>query len=259
MIYLNEKHITQIGIDWENSIKVIKKVVECINENDFVQPIKPYLRFRDLNNRIIAMPAFVGKDFNIAGIKWIASFPKNIDKNIPRAHSVIILNNADTGEVISIINTTLLSILRTASVSGLIIKQFNKVKPLRRFNLGIIGWGPIGQYHFEMVTKLFGNKISNIYIYDLRKIDEKSINSLYKNKVKIVKNWEEAYNDADIFITCTVSKAPYVDKKPKEGSLILNVSLRDFKTEIYDYVKNGIVVDSWDEVCREKNRHRNIT
>jgi len=252
MIYLNEKHITQIGIDWENSIKVIKKVVECINENDFVQPIKPYLRFRDLNNRIIAMPAFVGKDFNIAGIKWIASFPKNIDKNIPRAHSVIILNNADTGEVISIINTTLLSILRTASVSGLIIKQFNKVKPLRRFNLGIIGWGPIGQYHFEMVTKLFGNKISNIYIYDLRKIDEKSINSLYKNKVKIVKNWEEAYNDADIFITCTVSKAPYVDKKPKEGSLILNVSLRDFKTEIYDYVKNGIVVDSWDEVCREK-------
>jgi len=43
-----------------------------------------------------------------------------------------------------------------------------------------------------------------------------------------------------------------VDEKPKDGSLLLNVSLRDFKTSVYDYVKNGIIVDDWTEVCREK-------
>ena len=252
MIYLNEKHIKRVGIDWNESVEIIRKTVKCIKENDFSQPVKPYLRFRNLDNRIIAMPAFVGKEFNIAGIKWIASFPKNIKKNIPRAHSVIVLNNADTGEVVAVINTTLLSMIRTASVSGLMIKQYNKVRPLKKFNLGIIGWGPIGQYHFDMATKILGSEISKIYLYDLREINKNSINSSFKDRVIITKSWEDVYQDADVFITCTVSKAPYINKKPKEGSLILNVSLRDFKTEIYEHVKKGIIVDDWNEVCREK-------
>ena len=42
-----------------------------------------------------------------------------------------------------------------------------------------------------------------------------------------------------------------VDEKPKPGSLQLNVSLRDFKVDIYDYTK-AIIVDDWEEVCREK-------
>jgi N-[(2S)-2-amino-2-carboxyethyl]-L-glutamate dehydrogenase len=80
MLYLNEKHIRQIGINWDESISAITEATRCLKENDYSQPIKPYLRFGDLNNRIIAMPAFVGKEFNMAGIKWIASFPKNIEK-----------------------------------------------------------------------------------------------------------------------------------------------------------------------------------
>jgi len=252
MIYLNEKHIKQVGIDWDESIEVIGKAVKCIKENDFSQPVKPYLRFRNLNNRIIAMPAFIGKEFNMAGIKWIASFPKNIEKNIPRAHSILVLNNADTGEVVAVINTTLLSMIRTASVSGLMLKQYNKLRPLKKFNLGIVGWGPIGQYHFDMATKILGSEISKIYLYDLREINKNSINSSFKDRVIITKSWKDAYRDTDVFITCTVSKAPYINKKPKEGSLILNVSLRDFKTEIYEHVKNGIIVDDWNEVCREK-------
>ena len=51
-------------------------------------------------------------------------------------------------------------------------------------------------------------------------------------------------------MTCTVSKSPYIDLPPKKGSLQLNVSLRDYKAEIRNYV-NPVVVDSWAEVCRE--------
>lgn len=251
MIYLNEKHINQLGIDWNESIRVIMKAIECLKENSYSQPIKPYLRFKDLNNRIIAMPAFVGNEFDVAGIKWIASFPKNIEKNIPRAHSITILNSATTGEIIAVINTALLSIIRTVSVSGLVLKQFNKIKPLENFNLGIIGWGPIGQYHFNMVTNIFGDKVSKIYLYDIRKINKNSINHPSKDKVIITKGWEEAYLNADVFITCTTSKNRYIDKKPKEGSILLNISLRDFKMDIYKHVKRNIIVDDWNEVCRE--------
>lgn len=252
MIYLNEKNIKEIGVNWNEIVSVIENATKCLANIDFAQPIKPYLRYRDFKNRIIAMPAFVGGDINKSGIKWIASFPDNVRNNIPRAHSVVILNNADTGKPEAIINTALLSILRTAGVTGAIIKAYSKVKALKDINIGIIGWGPIGQNHFKMITELLGDKISNIFLYDLNQIDENCINSIYKEKIHVVDCWQDAYKESDICITCTVSKEPYIDMKPKKGSLQLNVSLRDYKTDIYQYVKGNIIVDDWDEVCREK-------
>ena len=64
-------------------------------------------------------------------------------------------------------------------------------------------------------------------------------------------SWEEAYTNADNFITCTVSKEPYIDKKPKDSSLHLNVSLRDYKTDVFPWFEKSMVVDDWNEVCRE--------
>ena len=149
MLYLNENDVTRMGINWNDTISSINKAVECYAAGDYSQPIKPYLRYRDLQNRIIAMPAFLGGDFNISGIKWVASFPQNIGRGISRANSIIILNNADTGEIISSINTSLISIIRTASVSGLMIKNYINVNNKKDLTVGIIGWGPIGQDHYK--------------------------------------------------------------------------------------------------------------
>lgn len=252
MVYLNESDIKGIGIHWNDIIPEIEKAVRCLENSDFAQPIKPYLRYRELENRIIAMPAFLGGDFDIAGIKWIASFPKNIHRGIPRAHSVVVLNNAESGEPVGIINTPLLSIIRTASVSGTIIKYFDRVRNLKDIRIGIIGWGPIGRYHYEMCKELLGEKISDIYIYDIMGVDLGKNGFGGESKLHIVNSWEEAYLNCDIVMTCTVSKATYIDKKPKTGALLLNVSLRDYKPQICDYVEGGMIVDDWDEVCREK-------
>jgi N-[(2S)-2-amino-2-carboxyethyl]-L-glutamate dehydrogenase len=251
MLYLNEKDLAKIGYNWNATIDNIEKAVQCLANKDYVQPVKPYLRYRNLTNRIIAMPAFVGGKINLAGIKWIASFPDNINNGIPRAHSVVVLNDADTGAPVSIINTALLSIVRTASVSGLMIRYFMKARPLTNANVAIVGWGPIGRNHYKMVCDILKGKINKISLFDLRAIDPATIEGPYKDKTVVAKTWQEAYKDADIFITCTVSKAPYVDQKPKPGSLQLNCSLRDYKTNILDYTK-AIIVDDWLEVCREK-------
>jgi len=252
MIYIGEKDLLELGISWKETIGVIENAVKCIDTGDFAQPIKPYLRYRDRSNRIIAMPAFVGGKYNVAGIKWIASFPQNIHKNLPRAHSVVILNDADTGRPVSIINTALLSIIRTASVTGLMMSYYDKFNTWDDIRLGIVGWGPIGQYHLNMCTELFGDRISKIYLYDLKPINKETIGNAHKDKIHIAKNWQDAYVDANVFITCTVSSSPYIDIQPKKGTLQLNISLRDYKTDIYDYVKDTIIVDDWDEVCREK-------
>ena len=87
MYYIDEKSFADYQINWESIVSTIEESTNILSEGDFSQPVKPYLRYRDLNNRIIAMPAFIGGSQDISGIKWIASFPKNIRKDIPRAHS----------------------------------------------------------------------------------------------------------------------------------------------------------------------------
>jgi N-[(2S)-2-amino-2-carboxyethyl]-L-glutamate dehydrogenase len=251
MIYLDDKNFNSFDIRWEETIDVIEATVNVLHQNDFAQPVKPYLRYRDLKNRIISMPAFVGGRFNVAGIKWIASFPDNHKVQLPRAHSVMIINDSGTGEPIGIINTGQLSAIRTASVSGLMIRYFLKQRPKRKIRVGIIGWGPIGRFHLRMCHAILGEAIEEVFLYDLKDIDAGTIDFFPREKISIVDQWSKAYSHADIFITCTVSDRPYIDAAPKSGSLHLNVSLRDYKTDVYNHFFGAIIVDNWEEVCRE--------
>ncbi|MGG1596356.1 2,3-diaminopropionate biosynthesis protein SbnB [Paenibacillus naphthalenovorans] len=250
MLYINDRETRAIGMDWQALAEMADSTVHIVDSGDFAQPVKPYLRYNNLKNRIIAMPAYVGGDVNAAGIKWISSFPDNIRIGLPRAHSVIVLNDPDTGRPSAILNSPLPSIVRTASVSGLMIRHFLQARSLERFHLGIIGWGPVGQYHAQMAESLYGDKIERIRVYDIRGVDLSGIASPYRDRITVEKTWEDVYRPSDILITCTVSENRYIDSPPGKGSLLLNVSLRDYKPEALASVKT-VIVDDWDEVCRE--------
>ncbi|MBE7074213.1 MAG: 2,3-diaminopropionate biosynthesis protein SbnB [Clostridiales bacterium] len=246
MRYLDQSDIIKIGNNWGDLISVIEDTVIAEKKGDFAQPIKPYLRFNDLTNRIIAMPAFVGGKTDMAGIKWIASFPNNIYSNIPRANSVTVLNNSKTGEVESIINTVEVSKIRTSAVSGLLLDKY-----LKSFNgkakVLIIGFGPIGQTHYNMLRNHFSDKLEKVEIFDLRKIEYSNLDA----KDCFIEDWQSAFGQADVVITTTVAKERYINLMPKENCLLLNVSLRDYKTEMFEYVKENIIVDNWEEINRE--------
>ncbi|KIO77371.1 ornithine cyclodeaminase [Pedobacter lusitanus] len=258
MLYLNANTIKEIGFNWEQLTAVIKDAVVQLHANDYSQPIKPYLRFGDPKNRIIAMPAYIGGENPWAGIKWIASFPDNIYKDKLRANSVTILNEHDSGIPRCIINTATISAIRTAAVSGLMVQEFIKERNTdRKLVVGINGFGPIGQMHLRMITSILGNDIEKVLINDLNRIDKSAIDHDIADKVIIVSGWEESYQDADIFITCTVSDAPYINISPKKGSLQLNVSLRDYTVDMKDFM-DIVVVDNWEEVCRQNTDIENM-
>lgn len=250
MKYINEKDVRAMGTSWPEVFKAVRNATAAIRQNDYSQPLKPYLRYKDPRNRIIAMPAYLGGPFDTAGIKWIASFPNNITKNIPRAHSVIILNEADTGVPYAIINTALISAIRTAGVSGAVLDSYLAArKAPRKLTAGIIGMGPIGQTHLDMLNGAFAGSIEKVLVYDL---NEKVLSRVAAGGIPVEHcgSWEEVFDSADIFMTCTVSGKRYIDRPPRAGALYLNVSLRDFEPAFMQ-AADLIVVDDWAEVCRE--------
>jgi len=235
------KVITELPeYSWSELIDIIGMVVA---ENDFCQPIKPYLSFPDPSARIIAMPAAVGGSIRKAGIKWISSFPENHNKGLPRAHSVLILNDYDTGVPLITFNTAELSALRTAAVTGYFLHQYMMFNEDLN-SLGIIGYGPIGQCHESMIQTIF--PFVKIMICDQKHITN--------SKWETYTNYKNMIGNVDGIITCTAGSDSnhYIEEITDNIKVFLNISLRDMKISKsnFEYFDRW-VVDSWDEV----NRH----
>ena len=158
MFYADDKIMNKLNIEWGELLCLIRKTVAIMHSGDYSQPIKPYLRYNNPKNRIIAMPAYLGGDICVAGIKWIASFPDNINNNIPRAHCIVVLNDSNNGIPLAVFNSNQISSLRTVAVSGTIIEEYVKNKG-KHLKVGIIGWGPIGTCHFRLINEYFAEFI----------------------------------------------------------------------------------------------------
>jgi ornithine cyclodeaminase len=162
-----------------------------------------------------------------------------------------LLNEAESGEPISCINSPTTSIVRTAAVSGAVLRRYLAARDVGALNVGICGFGPIGQAHADMVLTEFADFEPEIRVFDVREglVDDWRATDR-RARVTEVSDWRHAHDEVDVFITCTTTSKRYVDRATKHGSLMLNVSLRDFETSVFSQI-DRFVVDDWTEVCRE--------
>ena len=124
-----------------------------------------FLRFSSApHNRIIALPAYLGHEFEIAGIKWIASFPANHRVGLDRASAVIILNSMQTGRPLAILEGSVISAMRTAASAALAAKYLHHGRAIDR--VGIVGCGPIGFETMRFLRALYP-QVGSVMVFDI--------------------------------------------------------------------------------------------
>jgi ornithine cyclodeaminase len=213
-------------------------------------PHSTFLHFpSDRRSRIIALPAYLGGEFNVAGLKWIGSFPSNLERGLDRASAVIILNSTETGRPELVVEGSIVSAKRTAASAALAARALKAGGT----TAGLIGCSLI---NFEIARFLRAAlpELKEFVAYDL---DRKQIEFFRERcqqsfgvRVRVAQGVEEVLGSATLVSMATSAVEPHIFNLNAcaPGSVILHISLRDLAPEVILHCDN--VVDDVDHVCR---------
>src|SRR5881397_3252610 len=198
----------------DECIGVVREAYLAHADGRSVNPDSYFLRFPEKPDcRIIALPAYLGNGFDVAGLKWIASYPANIQRGFPRASAVLVLNSYDTGYPFAILESSIISAARTAA-SAVLAAFWLGGRSRRARSLGIVGTGLIARYVYEFLIDT-GWAIEDVRLYDRSPLEsEKFKNTACRleqhRTITIVPDVAQLVRACDLIVFTTVAATPYV-------------------------------------------------
>jgi ornithine cyclodeaminase len=245
-LYLNQDDIRSVGITMKTAMETVEDAFRLHYQKKTNLPYKTVLDLGERERgRGNAMPGYVGGDYDVFGIKWIAGFPKNpVQHGLPRATGFTILNDSWTGVPLAVMDCTLLSAMRTGAVTGVGAKYMARADSK---NVAIIGTGVQARMQLEALKTAIPG-LEEVRAYDIRsEASEKfalDMSEKFSLKVYAVETAEEAVRESDIVVTVTVADEPIVKNAwMKTGSFFSAVG--SYQEEEFDVVTDSdkVVVD----------------
>jgi 2,3-diaminopropionate biosynthesis protein SbnB len=226
--------------------RVLEAVRTAYLEHEAARSINPdsyFLRIPDKpDDRVIALPAYLGGDVDRIGLKWISSFPGNHARGMPRASAVLILNDCATGYPVACLEAAGISAARTGASAALAARALAPAQTLP--GVGVVGAGVIAQTILRFLG-FAGLSFGRAACHDL--VGERAV--AFAERVVSLPGIGEAAPggletalDQELVVFATTAGSPYVpaDWTPRPGQVVLNISLRDIAPETLLRVNNVV-------------------
>ena len=236
----------------ERVLDAVKNAYETHSLGASSLPHSSFLRFPDSDkDRIICLPAYLGGDYQLAGVKWIASIPDNVARGMERASAVMILNDRVTGRPKAVVEGSIISKQRTAASAALASKVLAAGEPEA---IGFVGCGPINIAVAQFLTIVWPN-VNRLMAFDLDPARAEAFgNALLEQRpgadFRVASSLEELLSECPMVAFGTTAITPYVDDLDAcpAGATILHISLRDLKAGVI--LSNHNIVDDLAHVNR---------
>ena len=219
-------------------VELVEATYRLHGAGDSVNPPSYFLRFPDRPSaRIIALPASIGGEVRVDGLKWISSFPENIAAGIPRASAVLILNDHDTGYPFACLESSVISATRTAASAAAAADWLTRSRP-RPVRIGFVGAGLIARYVHTFLSGT-GWAFDETGVHDLSAASAAGFAGYLDRagtggRITVHDSAEAAIRGSDLVVFATVAGTPHVHDPSWFGHspVVLHVSLRDLAPEI---------------------------
>jgi 2,3-diaminopropionate biosynthesis protein SbnB len=219
-------------------VELIEATYRLHGAGDSVNPPSYFLRFPDRpSSRIIALPASIGGQVRVDGLKWVSSFPENVAAGIPRASAVLILNDHDTGYPFACLESSIISATRTAASAASAADRLSRGRR-RPTRVGFFGVGLIARFIHTFLAAT-GWSFDEIGVHDLSADSAAGFSGYLEQsgtagRIAVYGSAEQLIRSSDLVVFATVAGQPHVSDLSwfEHNPLVLHVSLRDLAPEI---------------------------
>ena len=245
-LYLSEPDMIKAGVkNMDQCVEAMEDLLVTLNKGDYVMagvnhnshgaqvifPDDPQFEGMPKNaddRRFMAMPAYLGGKYQMAGMKWYGSNCENKASGLPRSILMMMLNDKDTGAPLALMSANLVSCYRTGAIPGVGAKYLARKDSE---TVTIIGPGVMGRTcllaFLSVCPKITTVKVKGRGQRSLHAFEEfvkKECPQI--QQVIVCDSMEEAVKDSDII--CVTSTAP--------------VKEIDFPYIAEDWVKKGALI-----------------
>ncbi len=245
-LYLSEPDMIKAGVkNMDQCVEAMEDLLVTLNKGDYVMagvnhnshgaqvifPDDPQFEGMPKNaddRRFMAMPAYLGGKYQMAGMKWYGSNCENKASGLPRSILMMMLNDKDTGAPLALMSANLISCYRTGAIPGVGAKY---LAGKDSETVTIIGPGVMGRTcllaFLSVCPKITTVKVKGRGLRSLHAFEEfvkKECPQI--QQVIVCDSMEEAVKDSDII--CVTSTAP--------------VKEIDFPYIAEDWVKKGALI-----------------
>jgi ornithine cyclodeaminase/alanine dehydrogenase len=181
-------------------------------------------------------------------MKWVSGYSDNFQYGLPSIMGLIVLNDPDTGQPLTVMDGGYITALRTAAASGVSAKYLaNKDAGL----LGIVGTGVQGRYHLLSLTEVLP-EIKEVKIFDTNESVLEEFISVANEQpslnITTCTSARDVIEGADVIVTATghLEERVYKEKWVKNGALVFPVHTRGWEQAMLNHA-DKFVVDDWEQ------------
>lgn len=247
------EQIKKLNITPKQCLEWVEEAIK--NKNSYQLPPKISIHFGE-NVFFNTMPTLL-PDINRFGVKEVSRIPQRT----PSLKADILLYDSQTGDLLSFMDGTWITTMRTGAVAALTVDRLKKSDSV---NYSFIGLGNTARATLLCLSELYKNKKLNINVLEYkdqhldfikRFEDHENLNfNIYKDVKALI-------NDSDVVISC-VTAADECFAEPedyKAGTLVVPVHTRGFQN--CDLVFDKIFCDDIGHISNFKyfNQYKSVT
>jgi ornithine cyclodeaminase/alanine dehydrogenase len=162
--YLSRNDVESLQIPMDEIIAVVEEALGEKGRGTAEMPPKPGVH--PLPDAFIhAMPGFL-EGMGAVGLKWVSGFPQNLPRGLPYISGLFVLNDAETGFPLSVMDCTWITGVRTGAASAVAARYLARPEAS---TMGVVACGLQGRTNLEAMACIF--PLERVFAFD---IDQKA-------------------------------------------------------------------------------------
>jgi ornithine cyclodeaminase/alanine dehydrogenase len=190
LLFLSRSEVAALLPEAGEQLDLVEHTYRALAAGRVELPPKPAVHPRK-NSFFHAMPAYL-RDEDVVSLKWVSGYPANKERGLPYITGLIVVNDAETGLPLAVMDGAEITAARTAAASGVCVRGF---APSGWRRATILGCGEQGLFHARLLRAL--NPDASIRAWDPHPERIARLGDL----AEAAASWEDALQGAEVIVT----------------------------------------------------------